>query len=360
VQLIPQGLSFITSKKAKWRGLLALVPLPIVGVFGFSLSFLPMTSLLYGGYASASSLAISDTGKFPPQILRWQPLVEQIAAKYGLSQYVPLFLAIIYQEVGTSDIPDIMQSSESKGMQPNSIQDPAESVDAGISYFKQLLEKGQAEGDDLASIIQAYNFGAGFLDFIAAHGHKYTVQLAEEFSAQQAAIHGWTSYGNPQYAEEVLAKLAAAGALSGNFAQYIYSYATESPALPTDKYQKLMSIALQFNGWRYVYGGDNPATGFDCSGLTQYVYGQIGIALPRTAQEQWDATVHIPPDKARPGDLVFFANTYNDPGNIVTHVGIYVGNDMMYAANSSGIGYASLDDPFWRQHLYGFGRVRTK
>ncbi|WP_067936963.1 bifunctional lytic transglycosylase/C40 family peptidase [Alicyclobacillus kakegawensis] len=328
-------------RKIKW--LWFLLPFPVIFLF-----LLPIFMVPFIG--SSSSGGGDDTGAFPEQVLKWKPLVEQIAAEQGLSQYVPLFLAIIDQETGTSGDLDLMQSSESLGLPPDSLQDPEKSVEAGIALFKRLLTRGQALGDDLVSIIQAYNFGPAYLDFVAAHGHKNTVALAEEFSAEEAAKMGWSSYGNPEYAEQVLAKLAAEEGSGDTGAE---------SALPKGKYDQLMQVALQFQGWPYVYGGSNPATSFDCSGLTQYVYGQIGISLPRTAQEQWDATTHIPPDQARPGDLVFFSGTYNDPGNIVTHVGIYVGNNTMYAANSSGIGYASLDDPFWQEHLYGFGRVRS-
>ncbi len=127
-------------------------------------------------------------------------------------------------------------------------------------------------------------------------------------------------------------------------------------ALGGNVYSEIMSIALKYQGWPYVYGGDNPSTSFDCSGLVQWVYGQVGIKLPRTAQEQWDATTHISASQAQPGDLVFFAGTYDDPGNTVTHVGIYVGNNMMYDADDSGIGYHTLSG-YWMAHLYGFGRV---
>ena len=55
-----------------------------------------------------------------------------------------------------------------------------------------------------------------------------------------------------------------------------------------------MNEALKYQGYPYVFGGDNPQTSFDCSGLIQWVYGKVGIKLPRTAQEQYDATQHIP------------------------------------------------------------------
>ncbi|MFU0788929.1 MAG: hypothetical protein ACFWT6_03070 [Virgibacillus proomii] len=68
--------------------------------------------------------------------------------------------------------------------------------------------------------------------------------------------------------------------------------------------QIVMNEALKYEGFPYVFGGDNPSTFFDCSGLTQWSYRKAGINLPRTAQQQHDATESIPLSEAKPGDLV--------------------------------------------------------
>ena len=128
------------------------------------------------------------------------------------------------------------------------------------------------------------------------------------------------------------------------------------PQVSGELAQKVMNEALKYQGWKYVYGGSNPNTSFDCSGLTQWCYGKAGISLPRTAQMQYDATQHLPLSQAKAGDLVFFHSTYN-AGSYVTHVGIYVGNNQMYHAGDP-IGYADLSSSYWQQHLIGAGRVK--
>src|SRR5690625_7060000 len=76
--------------------------------------------------------------------------------------------------------------------------------------------------------------------------------------------------------------------------------------------QTVMNEALKYEGFPYVFGGANPNTSFDCSGLTQWVYRKAGIELPRTAQQQYEATEYIPLSEAKPGDLIFFHSTYKD------------------------------------------------
>jgi cell wall-associated NlpC family hydrolase len=88
----------------------------------------------------------------------------------------------------------------------------------------------------------------------------------------------------------------------------------------------VLGIAAQYEGIMYKYGGTTPA-GFDCSGFTAYVFRQVGISLPRTAEEQRRAVT--PVSDPQPGDLVFF-------GSPAYHVGIYAGNGMMWDSPRSG------------------------
>ena len=101
------------------------------------------------------------------------------------------------------------------------------------------------------------------------------------------------------------------------------------------------SIALQYLGVPYVWGGASPS-GFDCSGLVMYVYAQLGISLPHYTVAQWDATQPISLTDAQPGDLIFF--------NGLGHVGIYLGNGQMVDAPHTG-------SVVRVESIYGFGAI---
>jgi cell wall-associated NlpC family hydrolase len=91
--------------------------------------------------------------------------------------------------------------------------------------------------------------------------------------------------------------------------------------------------AIALLGLPYVWGGESTQIGFDCSGMVQYVYREVGIDLPRVAQDQYDAGPAVPPGSTvEPGDLVFFGAGTND----VSHVGMYVGDGLMIDAPNTG------------------------
>jgi peptidoglycan DL-endopeptidase CwlO len=98
--------------------------------------------------------------------------------------------------------------------------------------------------------------------------------------------------------------------------------------------QQAPAYAIRLEGAPYVYGGTSPA-GFDCSGLTRYVYHHLGKAIARTADGQFHQFRRISRANARPGDLIFF-HVSGNPGSYVYHVGVYDGGGSMVAASVSG------------------------
>ena len=281
------------------------------GLFLMVFSLLLFVAILFSDEQDSGISNIHYGGvNVSAEVLAHKPMVEKYAKEYGVEEYVNILLAIIQVESGGT-AEDVMQSSESLGLPPNSLS-TEESIKQGVKYFSELLASSERLSVDLESVIQSYNYGGGFLGYVANRGNKYTFELAQSFSKEYSGGEK-VSYPNP--------------------------------------------IAIPINGgWRYVYGGASPTTSFDCSGLTQWTYGKAGINLPRTAQQQYDVTQHIPLSEAQAGDLVFFHSTYN-AGSYITHVGIYLGNNRMFHAGAP-IGYADLTSPYWQQHLVGAGRIK--
>lgn len=114
--------------------------------------------------------------------------------------------------------------------------------------------------------------------------------------------------------------------------------------------QAAIAEAGKYLGRSYVWGGNNPSTGFDCSGLTQWSFKQAGVSLPRTAAQQYLATQRVSASEAKAGDLVFFSY-----GSGIAHVGIYLGGGRMLDAQNKGVVTESLS--WWNKYLVGYGRI---
>ena len=120
-----------------------------------------------------------------------------------------------------------------------------------------------------------------------------------------------------------------------------------------DQERELMSAIQSYMGTPYVYGG-NSRSGIDCSGLTQQVYRQIGIEIPRTASTQAGAAQAVTPSELSFGDLIFFDTTGNGS---ISHVGIYTGGGFfVHASSSRGVVRESLAHPYYSTRIVRAGR----
>jgi len=118
--------------------------------------------------------------------------------------------------------------------------------------------------------------------------------------------------------------------------------------------KRLMEVLAESQiGTLYRSGGISPATGFDCSGFTCWVYGKLGVNLPRSSREQFQEGKDIRKSELRRGDLVFFGNDRH-----ITHVGIYLEDHKFIHSSSTGdtVKISSLDEPVWERKYAGARR----
>jgi hypothetical protein len=163
-----------------------------------------------------ATMTASDPTSLSDAVLEYRDTVEFYAEKNDITEYTEYLLAIMQVETGGLG-DDVMQSSESLGLPPGSL-DSEDSIAQGCSYFAEILGDAEKKGCDLDAVIQAYNFGIDYLDFAAKRGGDSDLTMATEFAEWKSGGEtteysselarevngGWRyKYGNMFYAELV-------------------------------------------------------------------------------------------------------------------------------------------------------------
>ena len=146
---------------------------------------------------------------------------------------------------------------------------------------------------------------------------------------------------------------------SGYIGKYVEGSYTDydipPEALDDEVFAAIIKEAEKYLGYPYVWGGSSPSTSFDCSGFVSWVINHSGWDVGRLgAQGLCNICTPVSSANVKPGALVFFTGTYDTPG--VSHVGIYVGNNMMIHCGDP-ISYANLNSNYWQSHFYRYGRL---
>lgn len=153
-------------------------------------------------------------------------------------------------------------------------------------------------------------------------------------------------------ANAMLADTAAVGTASGDPS----AAAAAVSANITDLRKSLLAVAMGLRDTRYVRGGRDPSTGFDCSGFVRYVFAHaVGMQLPRNSASQFLAGLKVKRADMQPGDLVFF-HTHGKRG--ISHVGIYISNGRFIHSPNTGksVEISSLKQGYWAKRFVGAKR----
>lgn len=176
-------------------------------------------------------------------------------------------------------------------------------------------------------------------------------QAAQRRAAEKAAKEAAEKAAKEKAAKEKAAKEAAASKKSTTVSSN--DGGTYTAPASSSKGQAIVNNAKKYLGVKYVYGGTSPS-GFDCSGLVQYVCKSAGISVSRTAAAQFGNGKAVNKSDLQPGDLLFFSK-----GGRVSHVGIYVGNGQMIHAPQTGdvVKYSSINTAYRKNGYVGARRV---
>jgi cell wall-associated NlpC family hydrolase len=303
------------------------------------------------GTDATALAATTDAGAVPSagaaDASPYDDLIVQAANANGVDP--ALLKALVRQEsnfnpnavsgAGAQGLTQLMPGTAA-GLGVTSPSDPLQSLMGGARYLHNALAQF---GGDESLALAAYNAGGGA---VRRYGG------IPPYPETQAYVPKVLAYAQ-QYRAEGFGQAAATGAAASGGALGVQAAATG--AAPAPAAQKALAVASQYLGTPYRWGGESPATGFDCSGLVQYAYGQAGVSVPRVAADQYNVGTPVGRDQLQPGDIVFF----KDSSGYVHHEGIYVGAGRFLHAPHTGdvVKVSSLADPYYAQQFAGGRRV---
>lgn len=223
---------------------------------------------------------------------------------------------------------------------------------AVVTAEYQNVATGNVEGtvDTLHSAEAALNADQATLTADQGIAQQTVSQAASDRSQAESTLTGEQqalSGANAQVQGIINQQAAQERAAQAQAAQAHYGSGATTPA--SGNLSAAISAAESQIGVPYVWAGDTPGVGFDCSGLVMWAYSKAGISFPHSAEGQYEDTTHIPMSALQPGDLVFWGS-----GGYVDHVGIYVGGGDILDAPQTG--ERVQIQPIWSGGLVGAGR----
>jgi cell wall-associated NlpC family hydrolase len=265
----------------------------------------------------------------------------------GLVQAESGFNPNSVSSVGAQGLAQLMPDT-AKGLGVTNSFDPLQNLEGGARFLAGALKRF---GGDESLALAAYNAGPGAVERYGgippyAETQAYVPRVLGFANEYRAQGFGQTSATTATTTPGVAAPVASPSGMTLTAAV---------SSAPTATAQHAIQVASQFLGTPYHFGGASPQTGFDCSGIAQYAYGQSGVTLPRVAADQFKVGQPVDRSQLQPGDLVFF----RDSTGYIHHEGIYLGNDQFLHAPHTGdvVKISSLDDSYYAGQFAGGRRM---
>ena len=210
-----------------------------------------------------------------------------------------------------------------------------------------------------AVALSCFSFSTAFADFAVGDRGQEVIEIQKQLMVLQYNVGTVDGVFGPATEKAVKDFQTAKGLKVDGIVNDVTYRNLMNKELPPDRYgnhmmtRNILKTAYSMLGVPYMFGGISPG-GFDCSGFVCYVFGKVGISLPRMADLQFEAVTHVPRSNLKTGDLVFFETYCPGP----SHVGIYVGDGkFIHASCSKGISVAEVFTGYWGARYLGAGRV---
>ena len=325
-----------------------LVPIGLI----ISILIVVSSIFLVFSYDDEETKITANAKNIPESVLKHKGTIIKYMRKYNIpDEYLPYILAQATQESYGKE-PDIFQASESKyNGQIGMIKTAEESIEHAMKRWREIIDEINRRKliFSVELVLQTYNFGSGYLDWVANHGRKWTEENAESFSKHKlATLKNWNynKYGDINYIKNIYRYLN----LERNYKNI--------QNISDSTIKTVISEAYSFLNVPYELYGNNPPYCIDCSAFTMRVYKKIGINFSHSAQAQYEAVtdngknLKTKISDLEIGDLVFFKGTYNT-SKYITHVGIYIGNGKMINAQIPRVKIADIENDFGKNFVGG-------
>lgn len=319
--------------------------------------------------------------KLSDEIKKYEEELEAAAKEYGFEAYVELFKALAEQRHYDGKKDDIFNMSKtSLNPDPKKTLSRADSIKIAAELFADCIDAYSKMGEPhmppqptdteaLKSILQAFEFESdGFVDYCKG---KYTLEKAEEYAKKksgntkrtdEAEIQqkGPWDFKDQKYPDKVLQFYFVQVSQTGGGGSFGFSLPSE--ALSDKEFMNMYNEISKYvqGNYPYVFGGSSPETSFDCSGFVCWVINHCGNGwnVDRTsANGLLSYCAEVKKEDAKPGDLIFFQGTYNEPG--ASHVGIVVGNNHFAHFGNPGK-ISDYTGSYWVEHFLAIGRLNQK